>query len=230
MVYAMALCHTMSAAKRGIKSTALAGTWQICYDVMLMKEYQDHYFRKAKAENYPARSIYKLLELDAKFRVLARGMRVLDLGAAPGSWTLGASRKVGGEGAVIACDLKPVEIALPQNVQFFQKDVFAEDFLPFLASFPPFNAVISDMAPSTCGNKFTDQARSARLVEAALEIAQERLLPGGHFVAKIFMGPDLSSLQQQIRQIFKTVKTFKPNSSRAESFETFLVGLERKTG
>lgn len=195
---------------------------------ILMKEYQDYYFRKARAENYPARSIYKLLELDAKFKLLFRGMRVLDLGASPGSWTLGCSQKAGSDGFILACDLKPLTIALPANCRFVNQDASSERFGEMLSELPPFDLVISDMAPATTGNKFTDQCRSAELVATALDIAQKSLKPGGYFVAKIFMGPDVQELSARIRQVFDKAKTFKPKSSRAESFETFLIGCGLK--
>ena len=89
-----------------------------------MKEYRDHYFLKAKRENYPARSVYKLKELDAKFRLLRPGQKILDLGAAPGSWSLGAAEKVGSKGLVLACDIQSTETTFPPQVTFMQEDVF----------------------------------------------------------------------------------------------------------
>lgn len=192
-----------------------------------MKQYRDFYFRKAKAENYPARSVYKLQELDAKFGLLRRDMKILDLGAAPGSWTLGCAQKIGPCGTVLACDLQPVNIELPQNALFFQSDIFnpSPEFAAALGEMAPFHAVISDMAPATTGSRFTDQARSFQLARAAWELALTRLRPGGSFVVKIFMGPDVQELLTAMRGTFHQVKTFKPKSSRSESRETFLVGL-----
>ena len=154
-----------------------------------MKEYRDHYFLKAKRENYPARSVYKLKELDAKFKLFRQGMRVLDLGAAPGSWSLG------------------------------------DAFEARLREMGPFDVVMSDMAPRTTGTKFTDQARSLELACEALEVARLHLKPGGSFIVKIFMGPDIQEMLQPMRRAFKAVKSFKPKSSRAESKETFFVGM-----
>ena len=116
-----------------------------------MKEYRDHYFLKAKRENYPARSVYKLKELDAKFRLLKPGMKVLDLGAAPGSWSLGVAEKVGSKGLVLACDIQSTETAFPPQVLFMQEDVFQRSaaFEAKLAELGPFDLVISDMAPRT---------------------------------------------------------------------------------
>lgn len=192
-----------------------------------MKQYQDYYFRKAKSENYPARSIYKLQELDSKFRLFGKSMKVLDLGAAPGSWTLGAAQKVGNGGLVLACDLKPCQIFLPGQVIFMQSDIFnpQPEFARALEEHAPFDVVLSDMAPATTGIPLTDQARSYELALAALEVARRHLKPGGKFAAKIFMGPDVQQFQAEMRKSFEHVKGHKPKSSRSESRETFFVGL-----
>ncbi|MBQ7457282.1 MAG: RlmE family RNA methyltransferase [Desulfovibrio sp.] len=193
-----------------------------------MKEYQDHYFRKAKQENYPARSVYKLQEIDAKFHLLRPGMRLLDLGASPGSWTLWASRRVGTHGSVFACDLNPLTIALPDNVRFFQEDVFTrtQAFEEQLCAQAPFDGILSDMAPKTTGSVFTDQARSHNLALEAYAVAKRYLRRQGAFVVKIFMGPDVESYLKTLKQDFASVKTFKPKSSRSESKETFIIGMD----
>ena len=178
-----------------------------------MKEYRDHYFLKAKQENYPARSVYKLKEMDAAFRLFRPGMRVLDLGAAPGSWTLYAAERVGTAGIVIGCDLQTTGTVFPANVRF-------------LVETGPFDVVMSDMAPKTTGAKFTDQARSLDLCMEALAVADAWLKRGGHFIAKIFMGPDYRELADAMRLRFSVVKTFKPKSSRSESKEIFQVGMK----
>lgn len=192
-----------------------------------MKNYRDHYFLKAKQENYPARSVYKLKEIDNRFKIFRKGMKVLDLGAAPGSWSLGAAEKVGPSGRVLACDLQETETVFPRNVTFMQENVFerSEAFDAMLAEWAPFHVVISDMAPRTTGTRFTDQARSLELCLEALAVADLCLIKGGSFVVKIFMGPDIQELVQAMRARFESVKFFKPKSSRAESKETFYVGL-----
>lgn len=192
-----------------------------------MKEYRDHYFLKAKKENYPARSVYKLKELDKKFKLFRPGMKVLDLGAAPGSWSMGAAEKVGPQGRVLACDIQTTETPFPPNVTFMQEDVFDRSpvFEEALSAMGPFHVVISDMAPRTTGTRFTDQARSLELCVEALAVAQQWLMPGGAFVVKIFMGPDIQEMLKPMRAAFTAVKSFKPQSSRAESKETFFVGL-----
>ena len=195
-----------------------------------MKKYRDHYFNKAKQERYPARSVYKLKEIEKRFNIFQKGMRVLDLGAAPGSWSIGASEYVGREGIVLGADIQSTETVFPPNVIFMQEDVFnrSEAFEDELDRIGPFDVVISDMAPKTTGHKGTDQARSAVLCEEALYVALRHLITGGSFVVKIFMGPDTQAYQTMLRQNFGKVKSFKPKSSRPESKEIFYVALEFK--
>lgn len=202
-----------------------------------MKTYRDHYFKRAKQERYPARSVYKLQEIDKRFRVLAPGARVLDLGAAPGSWTLFTAKKVGPKGCVLAVDIQDIaaaaaqsegrEVLFPDNVTLLMADVLEDEpeSLRAMQAHAPFHTVLSDMAPKTTGQKFTDQARSMELARMALSLAQEWLAPKGHFVVKIFMGPDFNDFLKELRAVFQTVKTFKPQSSRSESKETFCIGM-----
>ncbi len=197
-----------------------------------MKKYRDYYFLKAKQENYPARSVYKLKEMDKRFRLLRPGLRVLDLGAAPGSWSLGAAEKIGPAGLVLAADIQNTATPFPENVIFMQEDVFAPSpaFSAALAEHGPFDLVMSDMAPFTTGNKLTDQSRSYDLCVQALECARRHLLPGGNFIVKIFMGPDVQEYLVTLRKYFDKVQGFKPQSSRSESKEIFYLGLGFKAG
>ncbi len=192
-----------------------------------MKEYRDYYFRKAKEQSYPARSVYKLKEIDNKFKIFKRGMKVLDLGAAPGSWSLGAAEKVGREGIVLAADIQSTETNFPSNITFMQENVFERTaiFEEKLLALGPFDVIMSDMAPKTTGTKFSDQARSLELCLEAFQITLLHLKPGGSFVFKIFMGPDIQEVLTPMRKVFTKVKSFKPNSSRQESKETFFVGV-----
>ncbi len=192
-----------------------------------MKTYRDHYFLKAKAENYPARSVYKLKEMDAKFKLFKKGMKILDLGAAPGSWSLYAAEKVGPQGFVLGADLQETVTSFPPHVLFLTENVFDRSpaFTSLLGSKGPFHMVMSDMAPSTTGTRFTDQARSLELCMEALEVAKLYLLPGGHFIAKIFMGPDYQTFAGALKPLFNSSKTFKPQSSRAESKEIFVIAM-----
>ncbi len=207
-----------------------------------MKTYRDHYFKRAKQEQYPARSVYKLQEIDKRFKLLSPGARVLDLGAAPGSWTLFAAKKVGPQGSVLAVDIQDIaeaaqkatgsDLRFPENVTLLQADVLenAAEFLEIMQGHAPFDVVLSDMAPKTTGQKFTDQARSMELAVMALTLAQDWLAPKGRLVTKVFMGPDYQEFVINLRALFTTVKNFKPQSSRSESKETFCIATGFKKG
>lgn len=197
---------------------------------MGMKQYRDHYFLKAKQEHYPARSVYKLLDLDKKFKFLRLGLAVLELGAAPGSWILATASKIGANGQILACDLQNLNIDLPENTQFFISNVLepTPEFQKALDQIGTFDLVLSDMAPATCGNKFTDQCRSLELANTAFELACQKLKPNGNFIVKIFMGPDSQDLLNSMRRVFHKAQSAKPPSSRTESKEIFFVGLQYK--
>jgi 23S rRNA (uridine2552-2'-O)-methyltransferase len=188
---------------------------------------QDHFGHKAKREGYPARSVYKLQEIDRRTQLLRRGQRVLDLGAAPGSWTLYAAERVGREGKVLGLDLNEARIAVPPQVTFRALDVLAFDAVAELGP-GSFDVVMSDMAPHTSGQRHRDQFLSYALYARALEIARAVLVPGGGFVGKIFQGPEVDTARLATREVFATVRTIKPEASRSESFEIFLVGLGAK--
>jgi len=188
---------------------------------------QDHFGHKAKREGYPARSVYKLQEIDKRTGLLRRGQRVLDLGAAPGSWTLYAAERVGREGKVLGIDLNEARVGLPPQASFRAMDVFALDFASELGP-GSFDVVLSDMAPHTSGQRHRDQFRSYELYMRALEIARAVLVPGGAFVGKIFQGAELEEARAATKEGFATVRTLKPEASRSESFEIFLAGLSAK--
>jgi 23S rRNA (uridine2552-2'-O)-methyltransferase len=184
--------------------------------------WQDHYARQAKKDRYPARSVYKLEEIQKKHRLIKKGDKVLDLGCSPGSWLLYAAKLTGDKGRVIGIDLKPVKIQAAANIEIITGDVFGLD-AGSLGN--DFNVVLSDMAPATTGHKAVDAARSAGLCEAALAIAEKVLLPGGSFVCKIFQGPDFNQFLNSVRSGFDKQKIFKPRSSRKASKEIFIIGL-----
>jgi 23S rRNA (uridine2552-2'-O)-methyltransferase len=188
---------------------------------------QDHFGDRAKREGFPARSVYKLQEIDRRVQLLKRGQRVLDLGAAPGSWTLYAADRVGREGKVVAIDLNPPRVGLPPQASFQTIDVFQLDARAQLEQ-AGFDIVLSDMAPHTSGQRHRDQFGSYELYMRALEIARDALVPGGAFVGKIFQGPELEQARAATRAQFGTVRIIKPDASRSESFEIFLVGLGAK--
>ncbi len=188
----------------------------------------DHYTHKAKKEHYPARSVYKLQEIQAKNRILKPGQQVLDLGCAPGAWLLYAAQQVGLGGQVIGIDLNPVTVRLPENACSLTADIFALDPETAEAMGTGFDVVLSDMAPATIGHKGTDALRSEALAETALDLALKLLVPGGHFVCKLFQGGDLNRFTSQVKQNFNKQKNFKPKSSRKASKELFVLGLGRK--
>jgi 23S rRNA (uridine2552-2'-O)-methyltransferase len=184
--------------------------------------WQDHYSRQAKKERFPARSVYKLEEIQKKNQLIKKGDRVLDLGCAPGSWLLYAAKLTGPKGRVIGVDLKPVSTRVAPPIIIITADVFTLDIESLGKAF---NVVLSDMAPATTGHKDVDAARSYNLCETALNIAQSILLPGGSFVCKIFQGPDFNLFVDAVRVGFQGVKIFKPQSSRKASKETYVIGL-----
>ncbi len=186
----------------------------------------DHFTKEAKAAGYPARSVFKLEEIDRRARLLRQGMSVLDLGASPGSWALYAAKKVGARGKVVAVDLKPLETALPQNATFVLGDAFALNDTT-LASAAPYDVVLSDMAPNTTGNRLGDQTRSFELFMRALEVGGRLLKPGGAFVGKIFMGEDLPVARAAVRKLFADERLIRPEGTRSVSYEIFVVATDR---
>ncbi|MBM4112532.1 MAG: RlmE family RNA methyltransferase [Phycisphaerae bacterium] len=193
-----------------------------------MKEVQDHYFRLAKERGYRARSAFKLLEIDERFRLLRPGLRVLDVGAAPGSWTQVSASAVGPRGRVIAIDVKEIDgRGLPSNVELVCEDLNEIDPARFAS--PPADLVLSDMAPDTTGVPSADSAVSVRLCNALLDRVDAWLRPGGSLVMKAFEGAEYPALLRRAQSLFESVKGFKPKSSRAESVEMFVVCQRRRS-
>jgi len=185
--------------------------------------------RAARAAGYTARSVFKLEQIDRRVRLLKQGQHVLDLGAAPGSWSAYAAGRIGPAGRLVAIDLKPLRQALPDTCQVIAGDAFAADLLGGgpTAEQAPYDVVLSDMAPNTTGDKRTDQIRSHQLFMRALEVACQVLRPGGSFVGKIFMGGDFEEARDAVRAQFGTTRVIRPKATRGVSYEIFLVGLER---
>jgi 23S rRNA (uridine2552-2'-O)-methyltransferase len=186
----------------------------------------DHFTREAKKQGYPARSVFKLEEIDRRVRLLKGGMRVLDLGAAPGSWSLYVTQKIGPSGKLLAVDLDPIDVPLPPNATFVQGDALSLEN-ETLARYAPYDVVLSDMAPSTTGNRLGDQTRSYELFMRALAVAEKLLKPGGAFVGKIFMGEDFQSAKKAVKALFAEERAIKPEGTRSSSYELFLIGLGR---
>lgn len=190
---------------------------------------QDHYFKKAKKENYLARSAFKLEEIDQKFKILKPDSSILDLGCAPGSWSQYCLRHMK-KGSIVGIDLSEVTLKDPRFI-FLQSDILTLNFEEAAKShlFPlPFDVVMSDMAPKTTGIRMTDQARSLELCEMALKIADQHLKKGGHFICKFFHSEDFAPLKKDIQKKYQRVEAIKPDSTRKISKEIFLVGLNKK--
>ena len=237
----------------------------------------DHYAKKAKKDHFPARSVYKLEEIQKKFRVIRPKDRVLDLGCAPGSWLKYVADIAGAGGKVVGVDLKDVDTRdLPESVLFCKGDILslAEAFSGELdgelagelagadsqwqAGEPDiegvdepggeaeddendvaraalreavdgeYDVVLSDMAPNTTGIRSVDAARSFVLAEAALQIANRMLAPGGSFVVKIFQGDDFDGFIRTIKEQYRSRKIYKPQSTRKESKEIYVIGIGKK--
>lgn len=189
----------------------------------------DYWSRKAFSEGYPARSVYKLKEIDEKFSMIKKHFSILDLGAAPGSWTTYILRKLDGKGRLVSVDLSPLASGVKgENLTFFQGDLYDENIRNEVFRLGPYNLVVSDAAPATTGNRTVDTARSEGLVELVLFYGEEVLVPGGNFVVKIFQGGGEQLIMKKMRNVFSSVKAFKPEACRQESFETYLIGIGKK--
>ncbi len=189
------------------------------------REQQDHYFREAKRLGYVSRAAFKLLEIDDKYKLIARGARVLDVGCAPGAWLQVLGQRVGKQGRVVGIDLKEVRLALPNHVQTIQGDVFelpAEEMTAAAGGI--FDAVVSDAAPDTTGDPRGDHFRSSNLCNHLLDLLPELLLPGGPVLMKVFEGETYPDLLTRMRGVFERVKGLKPKASRSVSREMFVVG------
>ena len=188
----------------------------------------DVYTRRAHSAGFPARSVWKLQELDRRHRLLRRGLDVLDLGAAPGSWALYARDRVGAGGSVTAVDLVPCPAplaAVRERLRYVRADLTGAPLREHLNG-RRFHLILSDAAPATCGNHAVDAARSAELVTAVLALACDHLRRGGNLVAKVLQGEELPDLLAAARRCFGRVLTGKPKASRGESSETFLLAFE----
>lgn len=201
-----------TAKGRGVSSTR----W-------LARQLNDPYVREAKAKGYRSRAAFKLAELDNKFRFLRKGALVLDLGAAPGGWSQVAAERVGASGRVVAADV--LEMAPIPGVETVEADLLdagagarLQELLGGKA-----DVVLSDMAAPTTGHRATDHLRTTALFEAALDVAEQVLKPGGAFVGKVFQGGATGDLLARVKQRFREVKHVKPPASRAGSVELYLV-------
>jgi 23S rRNA (uridine2552-2'-O)-methyltransferase len=186
----------------------------------------DALYRRAKSQGYAARSVYKLQEMDRRYRLLRPGQAVLDLGCHPGSWLQFAAQKVGKKGRLVGVDLQPPGVALPPGVGFIQADVLqlTPDGLRERSGIEAFDLVLSDVAPRTTGVRDRDAAASLELTQAALELALALLKPAGSFLAKVYFGPGVDALIRRVKRAFKLGKGHKPDASRSASREIYILG------
>lgn len=182
---------------------------------------QDPYFKKAKAEGYRARSAFKLIEIDEKFRIFKKGQSVLDLGAAPGSWLQVIQKEVGNQGNLVGIDLQEMK-SLGDHVALYQADIFS-DLVEDLLIGEKFDVITSDLAPKTSGVKDIDQWKSIELNQKVVELAKKHLKPKGTVILKVFVGADFQDFVKELKGMFRKVNNFKPKACRDRSFETYLI-------
>ena len=196
----------------------------------LQEHVNDPYVQKAKKQGLRSRAVFKIEEIQQKDKLIRPGMTVVDLGAAPGSWSQYAVNMVGDNGRVIACDILPMDSIA--GVDFLQGDFREEMVLNALLERiggKNVDVVMSDMAPNMSGTGAADQARSMYLVELALDMCRDVLKPNGSFVVKVFQGEGCDEYFKAVKDAFKVVKTRKPDSSRARSSEVYLVATGYKS-
>ena len=193
-----------------------------------MKKIKDHYFHKAKKDGYAARSVYKIEEIDKKYRIIRTGNKVLDLGCSPGSWLQYVSRKVGNSGQVLGVDLQPIKISLPSHVKVIQADIFEVTDEELKIKGGKADVILSDMAPKTSGIRSTDIQRSFELNKKVLYLANDILCQEGSLLVKAFQGKLFDELCYEFKKMFADVKLCKPKSSRSESVEIFILGRSKK--
>jgi 23S rRNA (uridine2552-2'-O)-methyltransferase len=186
----------------------------------------DSYRTKAQTEGFVARAVYKLKAIDGKYRLLQPGQHVLDLGCSPGSWLQYLASRVGPTGVVVGVDLAPPAIPVAPPVYFVPGDLAGLDLEAVTAISPAFDVVVSDMAPRTTGIKEVDQQRSLELALTAW--AGKLLRPGGHFLVKVFAGPEVEALARELAAAFQVCRRVKPPGSRTASKELYLLAMNKK--
>jgi 23S rRNA (uridine2552-2'-O)-methyltransferase len=195
----------------------------------LAEHFDDEYVKKAQQQGLRGRAAFKLTELDDKYHLIRKGMRVVDLGSAPGSWTQVLQRTLGDTGLIIALDILPMDPI--ENVTFIEGDFTESEALTALEETLHGNQVdlvLSDMAPNMSGVGAVDQPRAMYLAELALDFAENWLAPGGSFVVKVFHGEGFDNFVKKTRSMFEKVQVRKPTASRPRSREVYVLGHRRK--
>ncbi len=190
----------------------------------------DSYTQRAHREGYPARSVYKLEEINSSHHLIKSGDSVLDVGAAPGSWTLFTHRELlKGNGRIVSIDLNPLNLnPVPPTVTAIVGDAFNKENRARLIELGPYDAIISDAAPMTTGNRTVDTTRSEWLAEQVVLLAEEQLKTHGNLVIKIFQGGGQVEILKKMREMFNKAKPFKPKACRDDSFEIYLIGIDKR--
>ena len=190
--------------------------------------WEDHYTRRARSEKWLARSVYKLEEIDKKYKLIRQGYRVLDLGCSPGSWSQYCLKKIGPQGHVVGVDLEgPAPLSAP-SFRFIEGDILELDPRWLAEEIGPRDLVISDMAPKTTGIKVADASRSLELGNRALEIASIILKKEGHLLCKVFQGEDQKTFKQEFGRCFDQMRLIRPSAVRKKSKEIYFLGLRFK--
>ena len=207
-----------------------AGKRSVSSKRWLERQLNDPYVAEAQKRGFRSRAAFKLIELDDKYRLLRKGQRVLDLGAAPGGWSQIAAERVGSQGRVLAVDILEMD-PLP-GVQVMHQDFMADEAPENIrkALDGPADLVMSDMAAPTIGHSRTDHLRIMALAEAAYQFASEVLAPGGAFLCKLFQGGATKDLLDLLKRDFETVRHVKPPASRADSAEIYVVATGFRGG
>ena len=190
----------------------------------MSRHLSDPYVKQAQKDGYRSRSAYKLIELNEKDRLIRPGMRIMDLGSAPGGWSQVAGKLVGRKGRILATDILPMDALA--NVDFIQGDFTDEAIVQQLLGWldgGKFDLIISDIAPNITGISMADQASSMYFLELALDTVVKTLKPGANFVAKMFQGSGSDQYVKELRKHFEKVLIRKPAASRKESREVYLV-------
>ncbi|MGJ8671063.1 MAG: RlmE family RNA methyltransferase [Oceanococcus sp.] len=193
----------------------------------LERQRKDRFVKQAQDAGWRSRAVYKLEEIDLRDQLIKPGQRIVDLGAAPGGWCQYAARKLRGQGTVIGLDLLAIEPL--EHVHFIEGDFLQPEILERLSqqlNNLPIDLVLSDMAPNFSGIRGADLARSYELAELASDFAVEHLSESGRFLVKVFQGADFENYRAQLRQRFKRVVSRKPDASRTESREVYLLASD----
>lgn len=191
---------------------------------------KDKFYKKAKNEGFVARSAYKIIEFDQKYKIFEPGSVVVDLGCAPGGWLQVAQKRMHNQGTLIGLDLEKIDIGLSSNTHFLQADFLSPDAQTWLQEKAPNGAdwILSDMAPHLTGIRFKDQAQMTELCEMAAQFCRTTLKTGGSFIYKYFQNPDLDLLKKDLQREYQRVETVKAEATRGSSNEFYMICHKKK--